>query len=579
MNNRLFVMRETPTPNIFVGSHVSATENIISWTVPIGGFTGVQIHRKVDAGSFSEIATQASSASPQYIDTNASANGTYTYRVRTYRGSTSGTVSDWSNEFSIVVSTQSSSLLTESDFTYAGAFNMPATVNNYTTGYGAVPLTIRNGRLMSCAYNGSGGYRVYEVDIPALTLGSNLSVANTASLWKYWGKVTGTLSATAYGQMILYALFWDDVDSRLYWQDSPYYTGTSAVPTFGYSTLDDGSTTVTPVGVWKVSGVDHKEVKTGVLRIPNSSFIAANCPGKPIAVGFGSGGLSVVSGHSMGPAFRAVPAPDTGTYASGTALPKVELLSYPYNTSALVATNPLRARRDDNYSGNFYGDVVSATSNTFTITSTKVITSGETRLVNRVINITGGTGSGQTRTCTGVSGFQHTVDSPWTTIPDATSTWEAEANANAVWPGPSAGIGYWTLGDVIYQSAVWIKNATKEAIVVFVTFADGAQYYGHNPNGPNYQSGHHEIWLIDPADLAAVAQGTKVNYTVEPYETFHVEFPWFSYPLGSEDIQWAAGKKFVGGVTVTPDHSRIYVGVARGLTGTRPAICAFDVAG
>jgi hypothetical protein len=578
MNNRLFLMRETPTPAIVVITEVVGVGNIISWAVPIGGFTGIQIHRKVGAGAYSELATQLATQSPQYLDTSATAAGTYTYRIRTYRGSTSGPVSDWSNEAQIVVASQSSSLLTESDFTYAGAFNMPATVNGYSTGSGAVPLTLRNNRLLSCAYNGSGGYRVYEVDIPALTAGGTISSYNSASLYKYWGNITSPLSPTTLGQMILYGLFWDDTDSRLYWQNAPYYTGTSSVTTLGYSTLDDGSTIATPVGVWSVSGLNHKVCKTGILRIPDSSFVTANCPGKPLAAGFGSGGLSVVSGHSMGPAFIAVPVPDTGTYASGTALPKVELLSYPYNTSALVPTNPLRARRDDNYSGNFHGFVQSATSNTFTISSTKVQASGEGRLLNGVVSIMSGTGEGQSRNVISLSGFTYTIDTPWDVIPDTTSKWYRTSDSNACWPS-SGGVGYWTLGDAIYQSAVWVKNATKEAIVVFVTFADGAQYYGHNPNGPNYESGHHEVWLIDPADLAAVAQGTKTNYTVEPYETFAVEFPWVTYPLTSEQIEWASGKHFVGGVAVTPDHSRIYVGYARGLTGTRPAVCAFDIAG
>ena len=198
------------------------------------------------------------------------------------------------------------------------------------------------------------------------------------------------------------------------------------------------------------------------------------------------------------------------------------------------------------------------------------------------MSITAGTGIGQSRTITGISGFQLTVDEDWDTIPDATSVWSLNAGQFGIWP-ESGDVGYWTENDSMVQSMVWVKTASgKQAIVAFVTFATGRQFYGHIPNHPVKESGRHEIWLIDPADLAAVAQGTKTNYTVEPYERIPFEFPWVTYPLGVNDITIAeGGRQATGGVTLNADHTRMYVNYIGGYWGgfsDKPIIAGFDIA-
>lgn len=566
-----------PTPS--AAALRAEPNNQVLWSSSHNKVQGWRIERQIDGGAWVELTTKGPGDPKTYTDTDASTAGSYKYRVVAYRGGREAT----SNETDAIVvgGGAAPGLLTQSDFTYAGAFKMPSSVGGFGTGFTAVPLAFRAGRLMCVAYNGTGGYPLYEVNIPGLTMGADTGTYSTASVNKSFGTgYYGSLRPTGVGGIITYGLFYDDVDARLYSLLGPYYTSTEVVPSVCYATLDDEASTAAAVGIWSLDGVNHKKCKTGMLRIPDSAFVTANCPGKPLAVGFGSGGLSIVSGHSMGPAFFAIAPPDIGSNPSGTALPNKELLSYPWNADYGVVTNPLRARRDTNYSGNYFGQVQSATANTFTVGSVASIFADEPAVVGKVANITAGTGAGQSRNTTGISGFEIAVDIEWDIIPDTTSTWEIVTNANNVWPA-SGDVGYWTVQDVIYQSAVWIKNATKEAIVVFVTFSDGRQFYGHNPNGVVNESGHHEIWLIDPAELAAVAQGTKTNYTVEPYERFIFEFPWVTYPLGIDAIEWSTGKKFVGGVTLNADHSRMYVGFAAGYftSSWKPVICAFDIAG
>ncbi len=576
------------------------TSNTVTWSVSNKNVESFDVEKKVGAGSYSSLGTGVA-ADRQIVDASSAADGTYTYRVRCIRGTR---VSAWSNEASIVVSSgpPDSSLLHEADFTYAGAFKMPLTAGGVSTSFTTAALTLRNtagtDRLISTGYSGTSSriHRVYEVNIPALTLGSTVSSYNTASVYKAWGlQPYGSLiQDTPDGNgMVVYGLFWDATDSRLYWSTGEYYqNAVTEWPSFGYCTLDDASTTATPVGWWGVSGVNAKMVKTGILRIPNSSFITANCPGKPLAAGFGSGGLSVLNGHSLGPAFFAIPAPDTGTYASGTSVPKVELLSYPWNQNQPVASNPLRARRDNDYKAAYFGPVTSATSNT--VVCGPNVTSGNNIWGNfesginfggYTISITAGTGAGQTKTISGAaSGHTITIVGTWDTIPDATSTWEIPWNydsshiANSVW-NPNGDVGYWTAGDVVYQSATWVKNSGKEAIVVFVTFATGRQFYGSNPNGPVYEGTRHEIWLYDPADLAAVAQGTKTDYTVEPYERFDVTFPWVTN-LGIQSIREDVGRQFVGGVTLNAAHTRLYFSYQGGYysDGYHAIVGAYDLA-
>ncbi len=67
------------------------------------------------------------------------------------------------------------------------------------------------------------------------------------------------------------------------------------------------------------------------------------------------------------------------------------------------------------------GTATSATNNTLTDTAKAWTASAH---VNKVVKITGGTGAGQTRIITANTATQLTVDSNWTTNPDATSTYQ-----------------------------------------------------------------------------------------------------------------------------------------------------------
>ncbi len=152
--------------------------------------------------------------------------------------------------------------------------------------------------------------------------------------------------------------------------------------------------------------------------------------------------------------------------------------------------------------------------------------------------------------------------------------------ADWTWP-VTGGVGYQVNNDVSYGASVWIKTANgRQAIAVFMNLIMGDTYYGHNGNEPRFESGQHEIWLYDPADLAAVAQGTQTNYLVEPYERFEINLPWVSYPLGINGISSVYGHQYMGGATITPEHDRIYCAFVGGWyqDGWHPIIFALDIA-
>jgi hypothetical protein len=276
----------------------------------------------------------------------------------------------------------------------------------------------------------------------------------------------------------------------------------------------------------------------------------------------------------MGPAFHAIPAPDTGTYPSGSGVPAVELLQYPFNSSATTPGNPLRARRPDiNYGAGMFGTVAAATSTTVTLETAYTYDTGD--YDGQTIEITGGTGIGQTRAMTWVSGRQYSV-SAWTTTPDTASTYETNHVSNSVWE-PVGSVGYWTLGDSCYSSAVWIDNGVKRGIVVFVNHVQGLQFYG--PGGPHYQDGRYTVYLYDPDDFAAVAQSATTNYLVEPYETFDITFP-FITSMGIDSLSSSENSgHYMGSATVNEEHNRVYVSVTRAWqdASRHPVIGAFDI--
>ena len=144
------------------------------------------------------------------------------------------------------------------------------------------------------------------------------------------------------------------------------------------------------------------------------------------------------------------------------------------------------------------------------------------------------------------------------------------------------------------QTAVWIKTSAVEGVLFCGNAADtGANvWYGNTPinnatdafatttNPPttnfadpvNQTRGYHSTayasrcWIYDPADLAAVAAGTKLPYAITPAEVFNP-----ATVLGLKQLNWDAANRvqvaasvsqlftFYGAVADLDDPSTIYL--------------------
>jgi hypothetical protein len=422
-------------------------------------------------------------------------------------------------------------------------------------------------RLLSVT-SGNTFYHGYEVSIPELSTGPSY---NTATVLQDWGDIydgkklnndrpTGELS----DNNITVGLYWDEPTQRLYWNYGFYYNPTGGAA-WGCSTLDDGTGVATGVAAWSIGDLSTKITRGGCLRMPDW-FVDANCPGKPMAVGFGSPSYSTAAESSKGPALIAVPSPDLGTYPHDSTLPTETLWLYEW-------TSGERARRDPDYKSAIYGHVAAATSTTITLSGVDGEQAyADGRYDGYTFGIYEGTGTGQTRVLTWVSGLQYSVSPAWDPTPDTASKYESVdyPDTNSV-VGPIGDVGYWTLGDAVRQSLVWVDGASKHGILVGVTFRTGRQYYG--PGGPNYEDARHAFQVYDPADLAAVAQGTLAEDAVDPIAEWTVEFP---DHLGIDKNE----SGYLGGMAFDPATNRLYVAVRDSwLDGseTKPKVYVFEV--
>lgn len=436
-------------------------------------------------------------------------------------------------------------LLTQSDFTYLGTFQMPTSAGNWSsnsTDATTCPLAFRrvNGqeRLLSVTHSYSGGM-VYEIAVPALRTVAPWVQATVVNAWGdvYQGKKTnldfptGTLDSTN----ITYGLYWDEPTGRLWWNYGVYYNPQGG-SSWGCSTLGPDGGTATAIGAWTLSGVNTRRSRGGCLRMPDA-FVAANCPGDPMLVGFGGMHYSTLAGSSGGPSFWACPVPDVGTYPQDASIPVREAVDYPFVGATQVAT-PYRARRRNDYKGCVFGRVTAADATTITLDSRDMYHDGS--YAGMTLNVYAGTGAGQSVTLTWVSDYQYSVSPAWTTVPDTTSWVEIPGHndGNSVWP-PSGNTGYWTAGDALYQGVAWIDGPSRQGIVAGVMFRTGRQAYC--PGGPHYEGSRHSFQVYDPASLAGVLAGTKQDYTVDPASEWDYQFAGITYPLPFSDSNHVIG--------------------------------------
>jgi len=247
--------------------------------------------------------------------------------------------------------TSSKQLLTQADFKYIGAFSMPDTTPSGVDTTFGVGLTHRyvNGELHLLAGSPASSLRAYEVRVPTPSLSAPFPMAQFV---REWGDVGGNKRYTGSGNSRLYGLYWDEPDKRLYWSyGDDYNVAYFDDPSVGYSTLNDTTGTVIPVGVWRFTGRGQKLAMGCVFPIPQW-FADLYTSGRRLGAGCG-GYFSGVQNISAGPALTAFSPPDINTQPDRSSLTFTNLLGYPTDPQnvGVAYSTPDRCHRDTDYSG------------------------------------------------------------------------------------------------------------------------------------------------------------------------------------------------------------------------------------
>jgi hypothetical protein len=302
----------------------------------MGGFQEFHLQRKVDAGSFTDMSTPGFS-DRSATDTNAAADGTYTYRIRTRRAKQ---YSAWSNETQIVVDTGVGSLLVQStDFTYLGAAKFPnTTASGFKVGGEALCYNPTNDSLFC-----GGDYRLHkiaEVALPVFVDSANINDLNTIS------SVLQPLTAVVPPDMGGINSTWWMLGTMIAGSDlvfcaaqqydnSPFVTKSHGIISGGVSNLSG-----TQSGLFKIGTQQAAYFAGGMATIPTEWQASFGAP--YLASGVGRR-LSITARTSIGPSCFGFDPADFGESAA----PESKMCYYPYTSdwSTSLAdpytTNPL----------------------------------------------------------------------------------------------------------------------------------------------------------------------------------------------------------------------------------------------
>jgi hypothetical protein len=271
------------------------------------------------------------------------------------------------------------SLLAQQDFSYVGAFAFPGYSN---------PVRCLTGRYVGgqlrllCTLPYANGADVLEFSLPTLSSGSIPGSLNTASLVRRWYGDAGNQTGLYYGAdgvrkqwygdasagieswVWPKALYWDPIDSRLYWMygqnatdDYDVAQGEVYYCSFGASTLNDQTGVGQAIGAWSVGTLQNKGRNSGMLGIP-SSFSSQYLGGRRLAIGFGCYRSIITRGDvSLGPSLVAIDTP-TAAQNRGQVGSKV-MIHYPYLNGGQPyypdLVHPCRPHRDTKYNDDYDG--------------------------------------------------------------------------------------------------------------------------------------------------------------------------------------------------------------------------------
>lgn len=428
-----------------------------------------------------------------YATGTTSSGTTYYWRVtaKNSSGSNAGPVLGYQT-----VSAISTAVLRPTDFTYLGSVLLPQSDGaglkpGFSTG--AISGRVVAGQINLLITQASqqvptGTDAVMEVQYTG--------VGTTCPLVTNWGDVTKGKRVTGHGNAApIRGLHWDTVTSQLFWAYGDAYNSGSPDwdPCIGTSTLTGSSNSgVTAYGPWRL-GPEVSQKTRGYLYALPTAIQTALGGGKRIA-----SGAPITSGNVSSPygAFAAAWAPVANSTAANT-------------------------------TGN----------NTYAISGTTLIYTDITNPQARIAD------------CDGCGWTHYGETNAFGHQPQLNTT---QNGSGCTVDGDLCGVTLASLGPVFnsvdkFTGATWIDGASKQGLVYIGQLARtlaGYTYAGngrnhvtygpnqgpglalcpHGQNGLNYNTGTGEstttmmsaLYIYDPADLLAVANGTKSNIGLVP---------------------------------------------------------------
>jgi hypothetical protein len=415
-------------------------------------------------------------------------------------------------------------VITAADLKYLGGFRLMPSVNfngtTWGTSYSKCAFAFRRmpdgaKRFFACAHEYSDGL-VYEVGYPGLSSDPNPNNWPTAPLVKAWGDIYGSArpyDKTGSGHQETWGLYWFKGDANLpqglFWGFGVFYLGQAGWPSFGFTRIDDANGgTARPLKSWTLKW-SRSYRQGGVLEIP-AVFAKANTGGRTIGVGFGGAYSSGSNDLSNGPCLFAVSTADMVAQPHGAQLDHESLL-YKDGAAIFKVTPynvPQPAHRDPDSRNAVFGNLDAAAPSTTVVHLPSVdcyqgstsyngkyagyplVINGETR---KIVAYDGNTGNA-------------TVDAAFSALPRKGDSYEVTGYSGLfAWPA-RGGVGYFSGSDNVGQG-VWIDGPNKQGLVYPVWLVKGRFFY--RPGGHRIEGRKYQLWVYDPADLAAVHAGAK----------------------------------------------------------------------
>lgn len=432
-------------------------------------------------------------------------------------------------------------LLTQSDFTYLGYYDVVNGLNAAGLG-GGFSFRYVSSTFRGCSIHGGGeGFR--EFTLPGSFGGEVTLLAATDDIFD------------GDGVQEKFSLRW--IDDKLYTASAIDYPNigagednyTSAIST---REIDANGNVSNWHGYYGFHDIGACAVYGGVMKVP-SWFSAANSCGTLVA-GFG-GYVSLMDQRalppSLGPMFVFFDDPHGGTEDALTAA-NAGITSGNYKIGADHRGGTSSVDWFPNYSGRTYD-------------------------------------RGVRKTTTVINWFESGV--PGAGTPTVPPSYPSDLAAEHWWYGPSGGAapndpdGYsrWCWGDSYYGTGVWIDNDAgtrgSHGVIAIATLGDGNVWY--DVSQLHREGQKYELHIFNPSHIAEAIAGTRAKYNVRPTHAFNITSLLEDVPVGGDG---GSGLPFlkITGADYDAATGRLYVamhGFPNGVNQVKMRLYVFSVGG